>query len=129
VENPGVIDLLQHDRETDRVTLVMVEPRPWNGSELQLFQLQEKLNAYVSFALDGEMAEAYPHLADKALRLELECATAPDETVLHFLGMVREQIAFQGITLEVSVMNGSCGEGCACAAENAGEPASLSAAE
>jgi len=116
-----VIDLLVHDPETDRVRMVMAESRPWDGSERQLFQLQEKFNAYLSFALDGEMAEAYPALADKPVSLELECATPPDEMVLHFLGMVREQIAFQGITLEVKVTNGGCGEGCGCHAAESGE--------
>ncbi len=43
----------------------MFESRPWDDSDLQLFQLQEKFNAYVSFLLDGEMAEAHPELAGK----------------------------------------------------------------
>lgn len=117
VENPGVIDLLKHDAGTDEVSLVMVEPRPWDGSELQLFQLQEKFNAYVSFALDGELAEVYPSLKDKKLCLELECATAPDAAVLRFLEMVREQISFQDISLIVTVMSEGCGAGCACSTE------------
>jgi hypothetical protein len=116
VERAHVIDLIAHDPRTDEVTLTMVERRPWDGSALQLFQLQEKFNAYVSFALDGEMAEAYPALAGKPLRLRLECLEPPDETVRAFLGMVREQVAFQGIEVEVVVAGGSCGPGCGCAA-------------
>ena len=115
VEHAHVIDLIAHDPHTDVVTLTMVELRPWDGSDLQLFQLQEKFNAYVSFALDGEMADAYPALVDKRLRLRLECATPPDETVLHFLELVREQVTFQGIEVEVVVGNGTCGPGCGCA--------------
>ena len=93
----------------------MVESRPWDGSELQLFQLQEKFNAYVSFALDGEMADAYPSLVDKPLRLRLECAMPPGETVLHFLDLVREQLRFQEIEIEVVVSSGGCGPSCGCA--------------
>jgi hypothetical protein len=55
VEHPGVIDYMEHDSRTDEITLVMVETRPWDGSDLQRFQLQEKMNAYLSFILDGEM--------------------------------------------------------------------------
>jgi hypothetical protein len=117
MEHAGVIDLLKHDPETGRVLLAMVESRPWDGSRQQLFQLQEKFNAYLSFILDGEMAEAYPALAEKPVLIRLDCATPPDDVVLHFLAMVREQIAFQGITLEVQVLGGACGGGCACAAE------------
>ena len=109
VEHPHVIDMIAHDPETDVVTLTMFESRPWNGSDLQIFQLQEKFNAYVSFALDGEMAEAYPALVDKRLQLCLECVAPPEETVLHFLKLVREQVAFQGIDVQVIVTGGNCG--------------------
>ena len=105
VEHAGVIDLLIHHEREGKVTLVMVETRPWDGSQRQLFQLQEKLNAYLSFALDGEMADAYPTLAGKPLGLRLECATYPDDAVVEMLEKVREQIAFQGIDLEVIVKN------------------------
>lgn len=120
VEFPGVIDAITHDPATDVVTLLMVEPRPWTGSERQMFQLQEKFNAYLSFALDGEMDDAYPQLSGKKLQLRLDCATAPDAMAAHFLKMVRDQIAFQGITLEVRAASpapasGGCGEGCGCA--------------
>ena len=101
VENPGVIDLLRHDAGTGVVTLVMAEPRPWDDSELQLFQLQEKFNAYLSFILDGEMAEAYPHLVGKTVEIRLECATPPEGIVVQLLKLVREQIGYQGIALKV----------------------------
>ncbi len=121
VEYAGVIDALSHDPATDVVTLLMVEPRAWDGSELRLFQLQEKVNAYLSFALDGEMTEAYPGLQGKPLRLLLDCMTAPDSMTLHFLGRVRDQIAFQDIKFEVRAAgpgeepeSGSCGGGCSC---------------
>ena len=103
VEHAGVIDMITHDAKRGEVTLVMVEPRPWDGSELRLFQLQEKLNAYVSFALDGELAEAYPKLAGLPLRLLLECATYPDNDTVTFLERVREQLGFQQIDLQVLV--------------------------
>lgn len=116
VEHAGVIDMLIHDARADVAVMIMLETRPWDGSELRLFQLQEKFNAYLSFALDGEMAECYPALAGKPLRLRLDCPTPPDETVLQLLGAVRDQIAFQGFELEVRVVGESgCEAGCGCA--------------
>jgi hypothetical protein len=117
VEHAHVIDIVAHDANTGEVALIMLEPRPWDGSELQMFQLQEKLNAYLSFALDGEMAEAYPDLAKLPLRVQIDCATMPEGSVLEFLSVVRDQIAFQDIKLEVRVMGShGCGPGCDCAA-------------
>src|SRR5436309_14461116 len=97
IEQANVIDIIAHDAESDEVVLAMSETRPWSGSDAQLFQLQEKLNAYLSFALDGEMAEAYPHFSGKKLRLELRCASPPDARTSQLIGAVRRQIAFQGI--------------------------------
>src|SRR5215207_2494583 len=120
IEHTAVIDLLAENPASGRVELVMFEPRPWDGGEEQLFQLQEKLNAYMSFALDGEMAEAYPALADRPLSLVLRCLEAPPPEAVGFLAQVREQIALQGIDLEVRYAHeseaasggGSCGHGC-----------------
>ena len=115
VEFAHVIDIIAEDANTNEVTLIMLESRPWDGSELRLFQLQEKINAYLSFALDGEMAEAYPQFDGKKLRLQLDCVGMPGNDVVGFLSMVREQIGFQGINLEVRVMGeGGCGPGCGC---------------
>jgi len=115
VEHAHVIDLIADDTKTGEVTLIMLEERPWDGSELRLFQLQEKINAYLSFALDGEMAESYPNFSGRKIRLQLDCVGMPDSEVVQFLSMVREQIAFQGINLEVRVMGeGGCGSGCGC---------------
>jgi len=117
VEHAHVIDVIAHDSKTDEVTLIMLEPRPWDGTELRLFQLQEKINAYLSFVLDGEMSEAYPQFDGKKIRLQLDCAGMPGDDVVGFLGVVREQITYQGINLEVRVMGeGGCGPGCGCGA-------------
>ena len=117
VEHADVIDMIFHDKENDQAVLVMVEQRDWDGSDAQLFQLQEKFNAYLSFALDGEFAESYPALASKALRLQLESVHMPHPRALEMLQRIHDQIAFQSIGLEVRVKenpNGGCGTGCGC---------------
>lgn len=116
VEHAHVIDLIADDSKTGEVVLIMLEQRPWeDGSEERLFQLQEKLNTYLSFALDGEMAESYPQFNGRKLRVQLDCVGMPGSDVVQFLSMVREQIGFQGINLEVRVMGESgCGPGCGC---------------
>jgi hypothetical protein len=120
VEHAAIIDLITRDAAGGRVELVMFEPRPWldgDEAEAQLFQLQEKLNAYMSFALDGEMAEAYPELATQPLRLVLQCMDVPPPPAVEFLSHVREQIALQDIDLEVRYAreeSGGCGTGCGC---------------
>ena len=97
----GVIDVVAHDAKTNEVVLVMNEPNEWNGSDEQLLQLQERFNAYASFLLDGEMAEAHPELAGNPARIELRCTHTPDARALELLGLIHDQLAFQEIKLEV----------------------------
>jgi len=101
----GVIDVIAHDQNTGEVVLVMNGPNEWDGSDEQLFSLQERFNAYASFLLDGEMAEAHPELAGKRTRIELRCAHMPDTRALELLGLIHDQLAFQEIKMEVVVKN------------------------
>ena len=116
LDRANVIDAVGIDETSGRVVLVIRHDRPWDGSLSQLYNLQEKLNAYLSFALDGEMAESNPEFVDRPLGLRIESATAPDPRTAHLLSHVRQQIAFQDITLEVRVREAAsdCGPGCGC---------------
>jgi hypothetical protein len=103
-KNPAsIIDLVAHDPKTDEAVLVMSEPHEWDGSDARLHELQERFNAYVSFLLDGEMAEAHPELASKRARIEVRCAHMPDARAIELLGMIHDQLEFQDIKMEVVV--------------------------
>src|SRR6266571_5498206 len=101
----GVIDVIAQDAKTNEVVLVMNELGEWDGSDEQMLALQERFNAYVSFLLDGEMAEANPELARKSARIELRCAHVPDTRALELLALIHDQLAFQQVKLEVVVRN------------------------
>jgi hypothetical protein len=105
----SMIDVIAHDPKTDEAVLVMNEPNEWNGSDGQLFSLQERFNAYASFLLDGEMADAHPELAGKRARIELRCACMPDSRALELLGHIHDQLAFQEIRMEVVVRDKAAG--------------------
>jgi hypothetical protein len=114
VMNSGIIDLLALDQVRGEVLLVMNEPRPWNGGDEQLHELQEKFNTYASFILDGEMTSAHPELTGKKARIELRCEEMPGERTLALLGAIHDQLALQEIKVEVVVRERDCGPGCSC---------------
>ncbi len=115
LDRANVIDAMGIEAATGRVVLVIRHEGAWEGTDDQLFQLQEKLNAYLSFALDGEMAEGHPEFAGRPVDLRLEAANPPDQRTLHMLAHARQQVGFQDIGLEVRVLeNGQCGPGCGC---------------
>jgi hypothetical protein len=102
-DRTGVIDIIGTDPKTGEAVLVMNEPNEWNGSDEQLLALQERCNTYVSFVLDGELAETHPELAGKPARIELRCTHMPDASALELLGLIHDQLAFQEIKFEVVV--------------------------
>jgi hypothetical protein len=104
-ERTGIIDVIAEDKKTGEVVLVMNESNEWNGSDEQLLALQDRFNAYVSFLLDGEMADTHPELAGKPARIELRCAHMPDTGALELLGLIHDHLAFQEIKVEVIVRN------------------------
>ena len=111
LEHPEILDALAHDTRADKVVLAMYEVRPWAGEEMQLFQLQEKLNAYVSFILDGELEESFPDLASKSVAIQLRTLHDLDAKALEFIGRAREQLALQQIAFEIVRLQpqGDCG--------------------
>jgi Family of unknown function (DUF6572) len=106
-DRTDIIDVIAQDPKTGEAVLVMNEPNEWDGSDEQLLGLQERFNAYVSFMLDGEMAEAHPELAGKGARIELCCAHMPDTRTLELLGLIHDHLAFQELKLEVVIKKAS----------------------
>ncbi len=121
--HPGVLDAFAHDTRTDRLVLAMYEDRPWQGEDVQLLQLQEKVNAYLSFVLDGEMLEAFPQFSGKVVEIQLRTVHEPEEKASDLIRRMREQLAFQRIEFNVIQIDAAeisapsscgCGEGGCC---------------
>jgi uncharacterized protein DUF6572 len=114
-DRTGVIDVIAEDTKTGEALLVMNEPNHWDGSDEQLLALQERFNAYVSFLLDGEFAEAHSELAGKPARIELHCVHMPDARTLELIGLIHDQLTFQEIKFEVVITEQKrCDEQCDC---------------
>ena len=100
LEHPAVLDAFAHDKRRDTLVLAMYETRPWTGEEAHILQLQEKLNAYASFILDGEMAESFPQFVGKPVEVQLRTKHQPDPLTLGFLNQAKDQLSLQQITIE-----------------------------
>jgi len=100
LEHPAVLDAFAHDKRRDTLVLAMYETRPWTGEEAHILQLQEKLNAYASFILDGEMGESFPQFVGKPIEIQLRTQHQPDPLTLGFLNQAKDQLSLQQITIE-----------------------------
>lgn len=102
VDNSREVDLVARAADGSLI-LVMVEHRPWDGSDERLQQLQDKVNAYLAFALDGELERTFPGHTAAGLTLLLRCIEPPDPMVRGLVQPLRTALAPLGVRFEVQV--------------------------
>jgi hypothetical protein len=103
VQNAKVIDLITVDATTDTVVLVMVERRPWGAAAQQFRQIEEKINRYLGYVLDGFLIEHHPQYKGKAVRIRLDCAEHPHGEAISFVQAAAHAIDNEGLQFEVTV--------------------------
>jgi len=103
VENAKVIDLISTDPAADKVVLTMVERRPWGASPQQFQQIEEKINRYMGYVLEGFLADHYPQFEGKKVQLRLECAEEPHGDATLFVQAAARAAEDHGLELVVAV--------------------------
>jgi hypothetical protein len=104
VENPMMMDLIERDAATGRVVLVMFERRSWGVSPRQFQQIEEKINRYLGYALDGFLVQQYPQYRDTPIAIRLDCAEAPHGDAVRFVGAARRACESHAIDFVVNVV-------------------------
>lgn len=103
VENPTLLDLVTVDPTTGDVVLAMIERRPWGASPKQLAQIEEKINRYMGYALDGFLVQHYPHYAGKRVCIRLDCAEPPSGDAIRFVAAAGNAIRAHGLEFALNV--------------------------
>jgi hypothetical protein len=103
VQNPMVVDLITVDAASNTVVLVMTERRNWGASDRQFKEIEEKVNRYMAYALDGFLVEHHPEHKDKPVRIRLDCAEAPHGDAVRFVAAMAHAITGYGLDFAVNV--------------------------
>ncbi|MEA2295036.1 MAG: hypothetical protein QOE86_2675 [Solirubrobacteraceae bacterium] len=103
IEDPSAVDLVVARRD-GTVVLSMFEERPWDGSEERLNQLQKKVNSYLSFVLDGHMAEQHPDIDAKQIQIILNYTGKMDSRTRELLPAIELTLAEYGIDFAIAHM-------------------------
>lgn len=103
VENPQILDLIATDPASGDILLVMIERRPWGAHPHQLRQIEEKINRYMAYVLDGFLAEHHPQYVGRGVRLRLDCAEAPTGEAERFVSAAQHAAREHGLELDVQV--------------------------
>jgi hypothetical protein len=104
VQNPAVVDLITLDKASDTVVLVMTERRSWGAAAEQFKQIEEKLNRYMGYVLDGFFAEQYPQYVGKAVQIRLDAAEAPHGEAVRFVAAMTDATRSHGLRFVLAVL-------------------------
>lgn len=104
IANPNVMDLVTHDPKSDEYALIIVETRKWDEIPQLLEQLQEKINNYFHFALDGELIKRFPEAVGKPVRIQLDCAMPPSGKTAELVARVKQELGEKGIRFVINVL-------------------------
>jgi hypothetical protein len=78
----------------------MVEDRPWLDKGLLLTDLQAKLNTYLAYISQGQLAADFPGLQGKAVHVQLSATVPPGPREIEFLRIVyKHHLVPRGISL------------------------------
>ncbi|WP_028653463.1 DUF6572 domain-containing protein [Nocardioides halotolerans] len=99
--DPTKVDLVA-EASDGAVELVIVADSPWTGSDAQLSSLQEKVQSYVSYALDGGLSTSHPEVAGRPWRILVHSQVGePDERTQQVLAGVADRLPTYGGSLTV----------------------------
>lgn len=100
--DPATIDLVALSPDETTVELVIVADAGWSGSDLQIRSLQEKIQSYVSFAVDGQLVDAYPDMAGRPWRIVIDCQKgSPDDRTADVVARTVEPVRNHGGDLQI----------------------------
>jgi hypothetical protein len=105
VQNPAIVDLISLDDMSGCVVLTMIERRAWDGGTRQFEQIEEKINRYLGYILDGHLARHYPQYAGRRAQIRLECAEPPAGEATRFVAAAGHAIRAEGVDFAVIVSN------------------------
>jgi hypothetical protein len=103
VENPKLLDLVTVDAATGNVVLAMFERRPWGASPRQFQEIEEKINRYMGYALDGFLVQHHPEYEGKPVVLRLDCVEEPTGEAARFVAAARHATQEHGLDFIVNV--------------------------
>jgi hypothetical protein len=102
--SPGTVDLITHDPVKDQFVLIIVHSGEWDGSADEEESLLQKLNSYLHFALDGELAQRYPQATGKNVRLQIDSASGPPSNITKIISQADGQLMPRNIRVQFNLL-------------------------
>jgi hypothetical protein len=105
VDQTGVVDFLGVDKTSGEVNLTISDHFVWDENEGEhLLLLQEKINFYLAFILDGQLHTDFPHLQNKPVTIRLFGAYPLSEQAQRFFDLAKGRIEEAGVQLKFKLL-------------------------
>lgn len=102
--DPSQVDVVALSPDGRSVELFIVQDAPWAGSDAQIQSLQEKVNNYVSYAVDGGLTSDYPDVEGLPWRIVVHAQSGPpDDRTATVLQSLPDRLQPYGGNLETRV--------------------------
>ncbi len=89
------------------VELALVQAHAWTGSEAELNTFRQKVQTYVSYAVDGGMVADYPETQGQPWRIVVHShVSPPDEKTRQVIEILMTRLTTYGGSIESRVSNG-----------------------
>lgn len=85
------------------VVLVMTETREWGSDPLQAEQLKQKVNRYTGYVVEGGLVSDFPHLAEAAVSIRLDCVVPPTGEFARIVEVTTAGLGRLGVVFVVKV--------------------------
>ena len=83
IEDKNLIDVISIDKQGILV-LTISDHLEWDDKNEHLLLLQDKINSYMDFIENGQLAESYPEKADKKIMIQIVFKYYPNKIAEEF---------------------------------------------
>jgi CRP-like cAMP-binding protein len=101
------IDAIGVDKEGQRVFLTIIDSLVWDGENVHLFTLQEKINSYLFFIESGELKKSFPDADGFSAVIELILRYAPSDEAIGFFDKTTQILLDKGVIFVFGPQKGS----------------------
>ncbi len=100
IQHPRLVDLVTHEADGGFALVLVESAKLVQGNAVEL---QEKLNTYLSFALDGQLTRDYPAAIGAPVRIRIDLYSQPDDFILEFFRRFRAIALRQAVDVDLSI--------------------------
>lgn len=105
IEDKNLIDVISIDKQGILV-LTISDHLEWDDKNEHLLLLQDKINSYMDFIENGQLAESYPEKADKKIIIQIVFKYYPNKIAEEFLAIVKRFLSEKGHAFDFYKLEG-----------------------